>query len=79
MIIILISVAIMQGGVFMAKICEICGKTKSFGNKVTFSNKRSSRTWAPNIRRVKADVNGTVKRINVCTRCLRSGYVKRAI
>ncbi|NMA48480.1 MAG: 50S ribosomal protein L28 [Tissierellia bacterium] len=63
----------------MAKICEICGKTKSFGNKVTFSNKRSSRTWAPNIRRVKADVNGTVKRINVCTRCLRSGYVKRAI
>ena len=63
----------------MAKKCEICGKSKVFGNKVTFSNKKSSRTWAPNIRRVKAVVNGSVKRINVCTRCLRSGYVQRAI
>ena len=79
MIIISIGVAIMPGGVFMAKIWEIWTKTKALGNKVTFSNKRSSRTWAPNIRRVKADVNGTVKRINVCTRCLRSGHVKRAI
>ena len=63
----------------MAKKCEVCGKTKSFGNKVTFSNKKSSRTWAPNIRRVKAIVNGTPKRMSVCTRCLRSGNVQRAI
>ncbi|MGM0395813.1 MAG: 50S ribosomal protein L28 [Bacillota bacterium] len=63
----------------MSKKCEICGKSKVFGNKVTFSNKKSSRTWAPNIRRVKAVVNGSVKRINVCTRCLRSGHVQRAI
>ncbi|MBC7088272.1 MAG: 50S ribosomal protein L28 [Tissierellales bacterium] len=63
----------------MSKRCEICGKTKSFGNKVTFSNKKSSRTWSPNVRKVKVVVEGTTKRLNVCTRCLRSGHVQRAI
>ncbi len=63
----------------MAKRCDICGKERVFGNKVSFSHSRSNRSWAPNIRRVKAVVNGTPKRINVCTRCLRSGKVERAI
>lgn len=63
----------------MAKICEVCGKGRVFGNKVTFSNKKSSRSWSPNIRKVRAVVNGSVKRVNVCTRCLRSGYVERAL
>ena len=63
----------------MSKVCEICGQGKVFGNKVTFSNKKISRSWAPNIRKVRAVVNGSVKRVNVCTRCLRSGYVERAL
>lgn len=63
----------------MAKKCDICGKGRSFGNKVCFSNKKSRRSWAPNIRRVKAVVNNSTKKINVCTRCLRSGKVERAI
>ena len=63
----------------VSKVCEICGKGKVFGNKVTFSNKKSSRSWSPNIRTVRAVVNGSVKRVNVCTRCLRSGYVERAL
>ena len=71
--------SMVQGGVFMAKKCDICGKGKIFGNKVTFSNKKINRGWSPNIKRVRAEVDGTIKRINVCTRCLRSGYVKRAL
>jgi large subunit ribosomal protein L28 len=63
----------------MAKKCEICGKGKMSGNKVTFSNKKNNRTWSPNIRKIRANVDGTTKRINVCTRCLRSGYVERAL
>ncbi len=63
----------------MAKRCEICGKQKVFGNSITFSHKAINRSWSPNIRRVKAVVNGTTKRIHVCTRCLRSGKVERAI
>lgn len=63
----------------MAKICEVCGKKKVFGNNVTFSNRKSSRSFSPNIRKVRAVVNGSVKKVNVCTRCLRSGYVERAL
>ena len=51
----------------MAK-CEICGKDVAFGIKVSHSHRRSNRTWKPNIRRVKAVVNGTPKRIYACTR-----------
>lgn len=63
----------------MSKRCEICDKTKVFGNQVSFSHRKSRRTWSPNIQRVRAVVNGATKRINVCTKCLRSGKVERAI
>ncbi|MBQ7204100.1 MAG: 50S ribosomal protein L28 [Eubacterium sp.] len=61
----------------MAK-CECCGKSMSFGIKVSHSHRRSNRTWKPNIKKVKAIVDGSPKRIYVCTRCLRSGKVERA-
>ena len=60
----------------MAK-CEVCGKSVSFGIKVSHSHRRSNRTWKPNIRKVRAIVNGTHKSVNACTRCLRSGKVER--
>lgn len=63
----------------MAKVCEVCGKGKRFGNKVSFSNRTSRRSWSPNLRRVKAVVNGSNKRIKVCAKCLKSGYVERAL
>lgn len=65
----------------MAK-CEICEKTLSHGNKLSITrshiSKRSTRTWKPNIRNVKAMVDGEPKRISVCAKCLRAGKVKRA-
>ena len=61
----------------MAK-CEVCGKAKSFANKVSHSNRKSSRTYGANLRNVKAVVDGTPKKISVCSRCLRSGLVERA-
>lgn len=63
----------------MANLCEICSKSPSSGNNVSHSHLKSRRTWKPNIQRVKAIVNGEVKRVNTCTRCLRSGKVQRAI
>lgn len=60
----------------MAK-CEICGKGVTFGIKVSHSHRRSNRTWKPNVRRVRAIVNGEHKRVYACTRCLRSGLVNR--
>ena len=56
----------------MAK-CDICNKGVTFGIQVSHSHRRSNRTWKPNVRRVKAMVDGTPRHINVCTRCLRSG------
>ena len=54
----------------MAKMCEVCGKTPVFGNKVSHAHNVSPRRWMPNLQ--------TVKRINVCTRCIRSGKVTKA-
>ena len=62
----------------MAK-CEICGKGVTFGIKVSHSHRRSNRTWKPNVRKVRAIVNVTPKKVCACTRCLRSGKVQRAI
>ena len=62
----------------MAK-CDICNKEIAFGIEVSHSHRRSNRTWKPNVKKVKAIVNGSPRRINVCTRCLRSGKVTRAI
>ena len=65
----------------MAK-CEICEKTKNWGNKISIArshvSRRASRTFSPNLRTIKAEVDGEVKRIHVCAKCLRSGKVKRA-
>ena len=65
----------------MAK-CEICEKTLSHGNKISIArshvSRRATRTFKPNLRTVKAIVNGQVKRISVCSKCLRSGKVSRA-
>lgn len=63
----------------MARHCEVCGKGMISGNLVSHSNRHSRRVWLPNIRTVRAMVNGAPKKIHVCTRCLRSGKVERAI
>lgn len=62
----------------MAK-CSICGKGVTFGHNVSHSHRKTNRTWKPNIRKVKASVDGTVKTVSVCSRCLRSGKVNRAV
>jgi len=63
----------------MGKYCEICGKGTLNGNNVSHSNRKSHRIWAPNVQSVRVMVNGAAKRMNVCTRCLRSGNVMRAL
>ncbi len=63
----------------MARKCAMCGKGVQVGMQLSHSHIRTKRTWSPNLQRVKALVDGTPRRILVCTRCLRSGKVKRAI
>ena len=61
----------------MAK-CDVCGKGVTSRHNVSHSNRKTNRVWKPNIRRVKAVVDGTNKTVYVCSRCLRSGKVTRA-
>lgn len=63
----------------MGKFCEICHKGIVYGNNVSHSNRKTRRTWAPNAQKVRVLVNGTATRMSVCTRCLRSGKVERAV
>jgi large subunit ribosomal protein L28 len=58
--------------------CAVCGKGPSVGNHVSHANNKSKRRWNPNLQRVKANLDGTVRYIKACTRCIRSGKVKKA-
>ena len=62
----------------MARICEICGKGPSSGNRVSHAHNLTRRRWRPNLQRVHALVEGTKRRLLACTRCIRSGKVVKA-
>jgi large subunit ribosomal protein L28 len=58
--------------------CDICGKGKLSGNKVSHANNRSKKFSKPNIQPVKTmGAHGAHMRLHVCTRCIRSGKVKK--
>jgi large subunit ribosomal protein L28 len=61
----------------VAANCDVCGKGPGFGNSISHSHRRTSRRWNPNIQNVRAMVNGTRKRINACTSCIKAGKVVR--
>lgn len=62
----------------MANTCDICSKRRLVGNRVSHSNIKTKRVQQPNLQRVRAIIDGVVKRLRVCTRCLRSGKVIKA-
>ena len=59
----------------MAKVCEICGKKPITGNQISHAHNLTRRRWNPNLQRVRALVNGSPKRISVCTSCLKADKV----
>jgi large subunit ribosomal protein L28 len=62
----------------LAQRCDICGKAKLFGNNVSHANNATKRVWYPNLQRVRARVEGQVKNIDVCSKCLKAGKVVKA-
>ena len=63
----------------MARICEVCGKKPVTGNNVSHAHNKTRTVWSPNLQKVRALHNGSVKTMKVCTRCIRSGAVKKAV
>jgi large subunit ribosomal protein L28 len=62
----------------MARVCEICGKTPHVGNNVSHANNKTKRVWYPNLQQVRqVQKDGSVRRVRVCTRCIRSGLVAK--
>ena len=55
----------------MAK-CEICGKGRQFGHNVSHAKNRTNRSWAPNVQKMTVTIDGTTKKMKICTRCLRT-------
>ena len=63
----------------MSRVCHVCGKTQGYGHKVSHANNKSNRVFKPNLQSVSMVDNGTKKRVLVCTRCIRSGKVTKAL
>ena len=62
----------------MSRVCYSCGKGPSVGNNVSHANNRTKRRWLPNLQRVRVVEDGTVKRVRVCSRCIKSGRIVKA-
>jgi large subunit ribosomal protein L28 len=62
----------------MAFRCELCGKGPLVGNQVSHANNKTKKRTLPNLQRVRAVVDGSHRRIRVCTRCLKAGKVTKA-
>jgi len=69
----------MEAVCIMSVKCEICGKTSGRGNKVSHANNKTKREWKPNLQRIKTKINGTVKYVKVCARCLKSNKFEKVV
>ncbi|MBU4524310.1 MAG: 50S ribosomal protein L28 [Desulfomicrobium sp.] len=62
----------------MSRVCDICGKGPQVGNHVSHANNKTKRRFMPNLQAVRAQLkSGEVKRMKVCTQCIRSGSVTK--
>jgi len=61
----------------VAKHCEVCGKVAIVGSNISHAHNVTKRRWEPNLQRVRVKDGNTIRRMWVCTRCLRSGRVQK--
>ena len=62
----------------MSKVCQVCSKGPSTGNKVSNSYRHTKRRWLPNLQRVKVQTEHGACHMRICTSCLKAGKVRRA-
>jgi large subunit ribosomal protein L28 len=63
----------------MARRCDFCGKQTTFGNTISHSHRKTKRKWLPNLVEMKARILGEVKKVKVCTKCLKKGDYEKVI
>ncbi len=59
--------------------CAVCGKKRVIGHNVSHANNKTKRIIVPNLQKMRVTMNNYTRRRYVCTRCLRSGAVKKAL
>lgn len=64
-----------EGDAPMAKICEICGKKPMVGFNISHAHNRTKARWFPNLQKVRTVTDGNVRKMRVCTNCIKSGRV----
>ena len=63
----------------MAHVCDVCGKKPMSGCNVSHANNKTKKVFKPNLQKVRAIDKGSVRNMKVCTRCIRSGSIQKAI
>ncbi len=62
----------------MARVCYKCGRRPGVGNNVSHANNRTRRRWLPNLHRIRIVEAGQVRRVRVCSRCIKAGKIQKA-
>jgi large subunit ribosomal protein L28 len=60
-------------------VCAVCGKKRVVGNNVSHANNKTKRVFKPNLQRMRVQTDQGTKRLHVCSRCLRSGKIRKAV
>jgi large subunit ribosomal protein L28 len=63
----------------MAAKCDVCGKRPSTGFSVSHSHRKTKRRWLPNLHSMKVAHKGGVKRMKVCSSCLKANKVTKVV
>ncbi|MCD4651044.1 MAG: 50S ribosomal protein L28 [Candidatus Cloacimonetes bacterium] len=63
----------------MSRRCDVCGKEAQVGNHRSHAMNATKRRFQPNLQKIRADFNGKVQKINICTSCLKANKVKKIV
>ncbi|HAP55363.1 MAG TPA: 50S ribosomal protein L28, partial [Spirochaetaceae bacterium] len=56
-----------------------CGKGTMYGNNVSHAKNHSRRTWLPNLISMRTKIDGTVLKVKICAKCLKSGKIVKHV
>ena len=62
----------------MSRMCEVCGKKPLVGHNISHAHNVTKRRFNPNLQRVKTLQKGRVKKMMVCSSCIKSGHIVKA-
>ncbi len=63
----------------MGRKCYVCGKIAFFGNLISHSKRKTRRKHKPNLHRIKTEINKEIKKVYVCSKCLKANKIKKVV